>query len=80
MNEGQINDKPKPDSRSHMSKQGWIISEGGNKCLMKPTIEVTADMERRREEVSRNVMNDFAYIIYYDPVTEVYWSEKSDSK
>ena len=62
------------------NKKGWKNSEEGNKCLAKPAIEVTAEMENRRVEVSRTRVADFDYVTYYDPLTEVYWDEKSDMK
>jgi hypothetical protein len=63
-----------------VKKTGWKNSEDGNKCLAKPTIEVTAEMEERRVEVSRTRVDNFDYVTYYDPITEVYWAEKSDLK
>ena len=58
-------------------KTGWKISEGGNKCLAKPSIQVTAEMESRRLEVNRTRVADLIYVTYYDPLTEVYWAETS---
>jgi hypothetical protein len=72
---------PKPElaskSPQKTDKKGWMISEGGNKCLAEKPIQVTPEMEKRRVEVSRTHMADFIYITYRDPVTEVYWAEKT---
>lgn len=57
-------------------KRGWKITEGTNKCLAKPSIEITPEMESRRVEVSRVCPAGFDYVTYRDPVTEVYWAEK----
>jgi hypothetical protein len=57
-----------------------MISEGGNKCLAEKPIQVTPEMEKRRVEVSRTHMADFIYITYHDPVTEVYWAEKTGAR
>jgi hypothetical protein len=59
-------------------KTGWKVVEGANKCLAKPSIPVTAEMEKRRVEVSRAHVAGLNCVTYYDPLTEVYWSEKSD--
>jgi len=58
-------------------KMGWVTSEGGNKCLAKKPVQVTPEMENRRIEVNRINIADFVYITYRDPVTEVYWAEKT---
>lgn len=63
-----------------VKKTVWKNSEDGNKCLAKPTIEVTAEMEERGVEVSRTRVDNFDYVTYYDAITEVYWAEKSDLK
>ena len=65
------------ESPPKADKMGWKISEGENKCLAKPSIQVTAEMENRRVEVSRISVADLTYVTYYDPLTEVYWAEKS---
>ena len=72
---------PKPElaSRSpqNADKKGWMISEGGNKCLVKKPVQVTPEMENRRIEVDRVHVAGSLYITYRDPVTEVYWAEKT---
>jgi hypothetical protein len=79
MNDSKKIQKPESEYKSppKAAKTGWKISEGGNKCLAKPSIQVTAEMESRRVEVSRTRVADLTYVTYYDPLTEVYWAEKS---
>ena len=71
---------PKPELASKLplktERKGWMISEGGNKCLAKHPIQVTLEMENRRTEIDRIRVADFVYVTYRDPVTEVYWAEK----
>lgn len=57
-------------------KLGWKNSEDRNKCLARPTVEVTAEMDSRGVEVSRTSLNDSVYVTYYDSVSEVYWMDK----
>ena len=74
--------KPEPESKSSPAdgKTGWKVIEGANKCLAKPSIPVTAEMEKRRVEVSRACVAGLNCVTYYDPLTEVYWSEKSSAE
>jgi hypothetical protein len=74
--------KPEPEGKSSpaVGKTGWKAVEGANKCLAKPSIPVTAEMEKRRVEVNRARVAGMTYVTYYDPLTEVYWSEKSSAE
>ena len=79
MNDGETIQDPESEGESppKADKMGWKVSGGENKCLAKPSIQVTAEMENRRVEVSRISVADLTYVTYYDPLTEVYWAEKS---
>ena len=82
MNDSENTPKPGLEDKSppKTDKAGWKVSEGANKCLAKPSIPVTAEMEGRRVEVSRTRVARLICVTYYDPLTEVYWAEKSGAE
>ena len=59
-----------------IGKKGWQVADGENKCRVKPSIDITPEMEARRVELDRTRLGNYDYVTYYDPETEVYWAEK----